>query len=602
MGSVAHEVKGLKRDYPPASRQRLLYSEPIHTQKVVCHQTFLLFSLLILGVVSIHSNSNSSQSNVTKSHVSIEEFSSPRLGQIKVGLAFAFFFGVLIACGLPIVLIDYLQKSDSSSPEFSNHNTHADETGCDESVLFVKHSQSPSDDELRNSNDLSPSAWNHEPVFRQPSIDDESVQSPNPANLENTVLLTGHPVAAGSGWSQSRRFQGRISPRLTCAAADTRCTVSARRRSPGLLSRSKAEHKLLLRRWFGRCNCFAAGIFLASGFMELYIDVEETIEEAKTQLSITSEFPFAPFITLIGFFLVLSIEQIVLAVRSAKQHLSHHLHKRPSTPDMSPLDTPLSPQNPGDSTTTPVKFLFNGDATHVSRTTSAPNHLPGETPRRFSSPRYTGPSARYNLSAVSTRPHTHHSHLPDPQTLDSFGSVLRVILLLCAMSVHSLFEGLAVGLQSTVQHTIALFSAILLHKLIIAAGIGVNLATAVPGRPGTQGQCEVSDEEANANSDNGVRLTRRTLCYQTVATLIFSSSSPIGVLIGLGLMQQQQSGVLLMTTATLQGLACGTFFFVVFCELLPQEFREGVGDRIGKLLFLITGFLLVALYSLLMPH
>ncbi|KAF5399575.1 hypothetical protein PHET_07220 [Paragonimus heterotremus] len=512
------------------------------------------------------------------------------LGQVKLGLAVAFFFGVLIACGLPIVLIDCLRKSDPQDPARIGRESLEDTQTSLVQNHYDRISQ-PRYSPAKHTNATESSnmdAWPHSTAADQQrfSIDTEPLASPNHLHLETTDLLTGQPLIGAGSRSLPRRFQDHsatqdhnngITEARLCKFGPSQ---SVRRCPRAFLARSTAERGLLLRLWFSRFNCLAAGVFLSSGFMELYVDVEESIEEAKLQLSLRSEFPFAPFLTLIGFFLVLSIEQIVWTVRNAKLTTEQAQH-RSSSADTTPCDTPLSPQ--ADSTQPFTRFSFSGEPTQspVQYNEQANCH---------------GPSL--STSITRTRPsilsHSHHSHFVTNESIDSFGSGMRVILLLSAMSVHSLFEGLAVGLQSTLQHTIALFTAILLHKLIIAAGIGVSLATAIT----TAQPFSESSRSAPLQRD----VDRKALIYQTVCTLILASSSPLGVLIGWGLMQQQQSGVLQMTTATLQGFACGTFFYVVFCELLPEEFREGVGDRIGKLLFLILGFALVALYSLLMPH
>ncbi|KAF6775093.1 hypothetical protein AHF37_04984 [Paragonimus kellicotti] len=511
------------------------------------------------------------------------------LGQVKLGLAVAFFFGVLVACGLPIVLIDCLRKSDPQDPT-RNHRESLEDT---QTGLVQNHydrisqpGYSPAKHAIATES-ASMNAWSHSTAVDQRfCIDTEPLASPNHLHLETTDLLTGQPLIGAGSRSQSRRFQDH-----SATEDHNNAVIEARlckfgplqpgRRCPrAFLARSAAERRLLLRLWFSRFNCLAAGVFLSSGFMELYVDVEESIEEAKLQLSIRSEFPFAPFLTLIGFFLVLSIEQIVWTVRNAKLTTEQAQH-RSSSADTTPCDTPLSPQT--DSAQPFTRFPFSGE--------------PTQSPVQYNEQASCrGPSL--STSVTRTRPsilsHSHHNHFVTNESIDSFGSGMRVILLLSAMSIHSLFEGLAVGLQSTLQHTIALFTAILLHKLIIAAGIGVSLATAI-----TTAQ-PFSESSQSAPLQRNV--DRKALIYQTVCTLILASSSPLGVLIGWGLMQQQQSGVLQMTTATLQGFACGTFFYVVFCELLPEEFREGVGDRLGKLSFLILGFALVALYSLFMPH
>lgn len=87
---------------------------------------------------------------------------------------------------------------------------------------------------------------------------------------------------------------------------------------------------------------------------------------------------------------------------------------------------------------------------------------------------------------------------------------------------------------------------------------------------------------------------------QWMGALFFALASPIGVLIGWALIAQRSSPALLMAIAILQGLACGTFFFVVFCEMLPHEFGESEEldgkVRFGKIASLVLGFAFIATY------
>ena len=258
--------------------------------------------------------------------------------------------------------------------------------------------------------------------------------------------------------------------------------------------------------------------------MELFPEVGDATTMALSALNINSQYPFSTLFTLLGFFMVLSVEQAV-----------HICHKRNRSSGH-------------------LRSSFN----EASSTETAAPHL-----------------------------HNHSHGLILPSESDSVGagsgsvtaSTFRIMLLLIALSVHSVFEGLAVGLQRSVAEVVTLFTALLLHKLIMAVSIGVSLATTREHRAG------------------GI------VRSQWVGTLAFALASPIGVLIGWALIAQRSSPGLLMAIAVLQGLACGTFFFVVFCEMLPHEFSEtesettsGVNDRLGKIISLLLGFVLIATY------
>lgn len=257
--------------------------------------------------------------------------------------------------------------------------------------------------------------------------------------------------------------------------------------------------------------------------MDLFPEVQDATAVALSALKINSQYPFSALFTLLGFFMVLSVEQCV-----------HICHKR--------------------------------------------RHRRLSFDRRSDEP-------------PTVAPHQHHSHSHDPETIlgsdgaEDASSTFGIMLLLIALSVHSIFEGLAVGLQRSVSEVITLFSALILHKIIMAISTGVSLATVHKEREGgiSRSQC--------------------------LGAIFFALASPIGVLIGWALIAQRSSPALLMAIAVLQGLACGTFFFVVFCEMLPHEFSESEldtvsvpRDRIGKILSLVLGFALIAAYIAFEPE
>ena len=66
-----------------------------------------------------------------------------------------------------------------------------------------------------------------------------------------------------------------------------------------------------------------------------------------------------------------------------------------------------------------------------------------------------------------------HSHV---SSLIENESSLRSIILFLALSVHSIFEGMALGLQETPSKALNLFIAIVLHECLVAFAMGISLA------------------------------------------------------------------------------------------------------------------------------
>ena len=138
-------------------------------------------------------------------------------------------------------------------------------------------------------------------------------------------------------------------------------------------------------------------------------------------------------------------------------------------------------------------------------------------------------------------------------------SKLRAAILLLALSIHSVFEGLAVGLEPSTSQVFQLFSALIVHKSVLAFSLGMSVV----------------------QSDMTMKET-------FFSVLGFASASPVGIAIGI-LVAQQQGLFSLGLSTVLQGLATGTFLYITFFEVLPLEFNCSRW-RMQKVASLILGF------------
>ncbi len=81
----------------------------------------------------------------------------------------------------------------------------------------------------------------------------------------------------------------------------------------------------LMERVFRFLNCFGGGVFLATCLLDLLPDVREKLTDLFPKLGINTNFPIAEFITTIGLFLILCIEQIAL---DYKERSTENEHRR----------------------------------------------------------------------------------------------------------------------------------------------------------------------------------------------------------------------------------------------------------------------------------
>lgn len=128
-------------------------------------------------------------------------------------------------------------------------------------------------------------------------------------------------------------------------------------------------------------------------------------------------------------------------------------------------------------------------------------------------------------------------------------------VLMIALSIHAIFEGLALGLSPNYSGTLNLVIAILIHKGAAASALGISLVKTFP-------------ED-----------------FTLVRWLIFSfaCASPIGVGIGMAL---DNSGALVQIIFT--SFAAGSFVYIACSEVIISEFSIP-GNRGWKLLAFIFG-------------
>lgn len=244
---------------------------------------------------------------------------------------------------------------------------------------------------------------------------------------------------------------------------------------------------------------------MATCLLGLMPDYLQGINAAFSSAGIKLQFPLPEFIMAMGFFLVLVLEQIVLAF------------KDPSSSFVEERRALLVDSN-----------IQANDRHHSHR-------------RRGSEESDGG-----------------HFHV-------DFGSqsALRAFILVFSLSLHSVFEGLAVGLLEEGKQVLEICLALMMHKSIISFSLAFKLS---------QGRL------------------RRSVVVGCL--LLFAAMSPLGIGVGMGLTETKASPQHQLARSTLEGLATGTFIYITFMEILPHELRSG-RNRIPKVTMMLVGFAVV---------
>jgi len=280
-------------------------------------------------------------------------------------------------------------------------------------------------------------------------------------------------------------------------------------------------------------SCFAGGVFIAACLLDLMPDVEESfskvLEDIKDQYKVDLDYPVAQFVIVFGFFVILTVEQTVLhfqeqwALDAEREPLLSH-RRRPSV-----------------------------------GSTSSYSSTQGHSHHHHHHHRGGGEPVQGVSNDAHHQDHDGHSHGHSHTAVFNHSS-LRSVMLLLALSFHSVFEGLAIGLQDSSSHMMTVFIAVITHKAVMAFSLGLNIA----------------------QSD----LSVKAFVWSNV---LFSLSSPVGVAIGIALSDLPPSLPQEICNGVLQGIAGGTFLYITFFEVLPHELNKP-GSRLWKVFFVILGY------------
>ncbi|XP_042888553.1 zinc transporter ZIP1-like isoform X2 [Penaeus japonicus] len=260
----------------------------------------------------------------------------------------------------------------------------------------------------------------------------------------------------------------------------------------GTLSKRLKDHAVLTQRLLSCASCFGAGVFLFVCFMGLLPAADKKFHHFLEELGHThewetfAEFPWGFFVVICGFLVIFTIDKLVHAMEHAKQTAggtsSHILLQKPSSETFS--------------------------------------------------------SRSQDLENTDSTDDCHNCH-----EMEGGHDVPSSVIFLVALGMHSVFEGIAVGLQTEKDKVLEFSVAVLVHETVMAFTFGM----------------EVSKSQA---------LSRWTKAFYV---LIFTSTIPVGIAMGVGL-QNAPSENREIVSAVLEAFATGIFIHVIFVEILAKEF------------------------------
>lgn len=298
-------------------------------------------------------------------------------------------------------------------------------------------------------------------------------------------------------------------------------------------------------------SCFGGGVILTTCITHMMPEVKEFLV-ANVDAGKMSDLnlPLAEIFVLCGFFLVYLVEELVNTFLLDADHKGHdHSGK------VTPAD---SNSNAGSDETATNSSSKKGSSSSIAAKSKDAESV-------SSGSMYSGANDHNDIA---------HSHealgiemMTDKEGKASFRSVMRGFMVILALSLHAVFEGIAMGLTPSASNVWRYFFAISSHKYVIALCLGFQFVT------------------------NGIK-NSIILLYIGVFAVI----SPIGIGIGLALTgNQDETAIMSPSVVVMQGLACGTLLYVVFFEVLEKERSQRTIKGIYQVLFVILGFVVMVL-------
>ncbi|XP_072018278.1 zinc transporter ZIP1-like [Amphiura filiformis] len=297
-------------------------------------------------------------------------------------------------------------------------------------------------------------------------------------------------------------------------------------------------------------NLFAGGVFLATLLLHLIPEASDALHGALEDNGLHINYPLSQLLVATGFFLIAITEQIAFCF----------YHTVPDTGDQT-----LQPVY--DHSINATYEVYDNNIDDISRI------LPEErTPciTQLSTVDTLGQfSVSYEDSCSDNAPlqtHHTHDHVASELVLTRKTLTIRSLLFFLALSLHSLFEGVAIGLQKSATDVVKTLLAVAIHKGVIAFSFTLSMT-----------------QQA---------ILSRVILFYVIALAVIS---PAGIAIGIAVSNSDADIAADLANGVLQSIAAGTFLFVVFFEILPRELHGHKKCDGGlNLLLTLLGFGLMA--------
>lgn len=302
------------------------------------------------------------------------------------------------------------------------------------------------------------------------------------------------------------------------------------------------------------CQSFGGGVLFATSLLHMMPEVHESVEELKRYSESQTDYPFSQLIVCLGFLLIYFVEEA-----------SHWLISKVS---QDPVTCGYKISTPGSNKVSPqVETAENSEA----------NIFVIED-EKAQSDKVSISSMVEMENEKNLEKSKEEDSIPEIEEAEAVNEVIekevktkqhlfRGVVVILALCLHAVLEGLAIGLQKSMANIWYLFTAVSIHSATIMFYIGFELLLA-----GTK---------------------KITIL---IHLMILSVASPLGITLGLLITLNYNMNTKAKSAAVvfLEGLSAGTVLYITFFEVLNRE-KERRVFRMRRAICIMSGFVLMAL-------
>jgi len=316
--------------------------------------------------------------------------------------------------------------------------------------------------------------------------------------------------------------------------------------------------------------CFAGGVFLAAYLIFMAPSVRELILENLMRPR-GIEYPLPDMLIGIGFFLLLLLNRVVIT-------MSKITKRRKLKKEESKRSTAMFPESElSGGNGIMIGNGANGDSEMMTRESSANGivlmlgHSDTTTGLVDNDPADATCIDINDELDTACPVHTNNPYpLPRRSSITDVAhqdSTVRSIIMMLALSLDSVLEGITTGLKTTTVEVWAIFIGNLVHETVIAFCLGLQLVR---------------------NYDN-----RRPV---VIAAVSYSLMNPVGLLVATAIFESVEANPQIdLANGIFQALTSGCFIYVTFCEILEGQITHRTSFT--KIAAMFAGYATLAVFA-----